>query len=465
MPTYGSTPDYLNSRDAHAFSRSGTTQSQLISTCLLDPPAADSEPVFDRIRERVSARAPFIPRLMQRAVTMPWGLAPPAWFDAELFDLDYHVQRRTVSGGDVPELMHALENIMIPLDLRRPPWRIYVVEGFDDGKWAFVVQCHHALGDGVATVALFSAVLFDVDFAVPPEAARLKVFAPPMLRLIRPALAWRRRRIREKSKITFDAIRSRSQRKSTVSDLAQLAKLVWREGRQRYQPAGINRPASGEWVCRTTSRPLDELRALARSTPRATVNTVYLSAVAHGLEAALRAESMPLRGPLKIGVPKSLRKDASRVFVDSSTQTGNLVITAPLAQEDPLELLSDITDRLRRSLDSDEPAVRSMLGKGGATQSWPLKWNVTATLFHGPPTGASSLGCRLERWLLTALPGGTKALGLIGFAYADELSIFVVADRSLTPVVDGLCASMQDWFDDLAKAVAAQGSPAVIGSG
>lgn len=465
MPAHGSTPDYLNSRDAHAFSRSGTTQSQLVSTCFLDAPADHSEPLYDRIRARVSARVPFIPRLMQRAVATPFGLAPPAWFDTELFDLDYHVQRRYVCGGDVPELMHVVENIMSPLDLRRPPWRIYVVEGFDDGKWAFVVQCHHALGDGVATVALFSAVLFDVDFVVPREAARPKVFAPPALRLIRPGLAWRGRRVVQQSKNTLQTLRSPSQLKAAVSDVAQLAKLVWREVRQSYQPAGINRPASGEWVCRTTARPLDELRALARSTPRATVNTVYLSAVAHGLEQALRAEGMPLTAPLKIGVPKSLRQDASRVFVDSSTQTGNFVIAAPLGQKDPLELLSVITGRLRYALDSDEPAIRSMLGKGGAIQSWPLKWNVTATLFHGPPTGASSLGCRLDRWLLTALPGGTKALGVIGFAYAEELSIFVVADRSLTAVADGLCAGVQDWFDDLAKAVATQGLPAVLHTG
>nr|VTO97541.1 hypothetical protein BIN_B_02123 [Mycobacterium riyadhense] len=72
-------------------------------------------------------------------------------------------------------------------------------------------------------------------------------------------------------------------------------------------------------------------------------------------------------------------------------------------------------------------------------------------------SGASSLGCRLDRWLRTALPGGTKALGLIGFTYDGNLSIMVVADRSLMPVADRLCTTMQDWFDDLAKAVAAQG--------
>jgi WS/DGAT/MGAT family acyltransferase len=464
MRENGNTPDYLNSRDAHAFLRVGTTQSQLISICLVDRPADDSEPVFDQLRARVGARVPFIPRLRQRVVATPWGLAPPAWFDAELFDLEYHVQSKRVSGGDIPELMHVIEDVLDPLDLRRPPWRIYVVEGFDDGKWAFLVQCHHVVGDGAACIALFAPVLLDVDFTAPPEAGRPKVFAPPRLKLIRPGLAWRGRGVVQRSRDTLEAVRSRSRVKAAAYDLARLAKLVSRELRHPYRPAGINRPASGEWVCRSISRPLDELRALARSTPRATVNTVYLSAVARALDQALSAEGMPLKAPLKIGVPKSLRQDTDRVFVNSSTQTGNLVISAPLSQEDPLELLGAITDLLRQALDSDdEPAIRSMLGKGGAAQTWPMKWNVTATLIYGPPGGAYSLGGRLERWLLTALPGGTKALGLIAFAYDGNLSIMVVADRSLATVVDDVCTGMQAWFDDLAKVVAAQDPAAVWG--
>ena len=456
MREAGDTPDYLNPRDAHAFLRVGSTQSQVLSICFMDRPAADSVPVFEQLRARVGARVPFIPRLTQRVVATPWGLAPPAWFDAELFDLDYHLQSKRVSGGDIEQLMQVLEDVLDPLDMRRPPWRIYVVDGFDAGKWAFLVQSHHVLGDGAACIALLATALFDFDFVAPPEAGRPKVFAPPMLRLIRPGLAWRGRSLVRRSKDTLQAIRSRSRVTAAAHDLARLSKLVSRELRDPYRPAGINRPSSGEWVCRSISRPLDELRALARSTPRATVNTVYLSAVARALEQTLSAQGMPLKAPLKIGVPKSLRQDTDRVHVDSSTQTGNLVISPPLSREDPLEFLGAITDLLRQALDSDEHAVRSMLGKGGAAQTWPMKWNVTATLIHGPPSIPYSLGGRLERWLLTALPGGTKALGLVGFAYDGNLSIMVVADRSLVTVVDSMCAGMHAWFDDLAKAVAGQ---------
>ncbi len=452
-------PDYLNARDAFAVSRRGPTQSLLISTLFMDPIADDSVSAFEQLRERVRARAPQIPRLTQRIVTTPGALAPPAWFDAELFHLEYHIQARRVAGGGMSELLHAIEHATQPLDLRLPPWRIHVVEGFDDGKWAIIVQVHHAVGDGTACIALFGALLLDLDFLAPPEALQPKVFAPPALRLLRPGLAWRGRSLTQRSRCALNVIRSRSSARGAARDVARLATLLWRESRNKYRPAGINVRPSGDWVCRLTSRPLDEVRLLARSIPGATVNTVYLAAVAHAIDGALRAEGMPLQAPLKIGVPKNLRQDTARVFVDSSTQTGNLVVTAPWSQDDPLQLLGAITDRLRHALACDEPGTRAMLGKGGAVQKWPLKWNVTATLMHGPPCAPDSLGGRVDRLLLTALPGGTKGIGLIGIVYADVLSIFVVADRSLAAVADGVCKGAQEWFDALAKAVAEVGAP------
>ena len=39
----------------------------------------------------------------------------------------------------------------------------------------------------------------------------------------------------------------------------------------------------------------------------------------------------------------------------------------------------------------------------------------------------------------------------IGMAYNGELTIFVVADRSLADVADGVCAGIQAWFDSLSE--------------
>ncbi len=448
-------PDYVNPRDAYAFLRGGNSQSQLVATCFFNRRTDDSEPVYDQVRARINARLPYIPRLAQHVVATPLKLARPAWFDAESIDLDYHVQSKRVSGGEFPELMQSVEDVLAPLDLTRPPWRIYVVEGFDDGKWAVVIQCHHVLGDGAACVALFGLALLDMDLLAPPQVACPKAVAPPTAELVRQGLLWRGRDLMRRSRNALETMHSRDRRAAAARNLTRLAKLVSREIRHPYKPAAINQPASGDWVFRTISRPLEELRALADSTPRATVNTVYLAALAHALEEALAAAGQPLQAPLKIGIPKSLRRDTSQVCVNSATETGNLVISAPLSQDDPLALLRSITDRQRHALDSDEPGTRAMLGKGGAVQTWPMKWNVTATSLNGPPDGVSCLGGRLEQCLLAALPGGTKSLGLVGSAYNGNLAIMLTADRSLAPLVDRVCAGMHAWLDDLGKQVVA----------
>ena len=454
MSDLRNTPDYLNARDALAFYRGGNTQSQVIGTCFFDSPADDSASVHAMMRDRIEARVPHIPRLVQHVVATPMKLAPPAWFSAENIDLDYHVRSKRVPGGKITELMRAVEDVVDSLDMTRPPWRVYVVEGFDDGKWALVLQAHHVLGDGAACIALFGAAFADMDF-VAPQVDRTMVFAPPARELVRQAFRWQVNGVAQKYRDTIAMLRSPNLVTTTASKLTRLAKLVWREIRHPYKPAAINRPASGEWVFRTTSRPLGELKALAESTPRATVNTVFLSAAAHALKEALAAEDQPLQAPLKIGIPKSLRRDTDDVAVNSCTLTSNLVIAAPLEAQAPLDLLGAITDRLRNALDSEEAELRSMLGKGGAAQNWPMKWNVTATMLHGPPDGLYSVGSHLEQVMFSALPGGTKALGLIGSAYNGNLSITVVADRSLAAFADRVCAGMQEWMDDLAHQVAA----------
>ncbi len=448
------TPDYLNARDTLAFYRGGNTQSQVIGTCFMDTPPDDSQALVDLMRERLAVRANLMPRLVQRVVATPMKMAPPAWFDAENIDLEYHVRSKRVPGGKITELMRAVEDVMDPLDMQRPPWRVYVVEGFDDGKWAMVLQAHHVLGDGAACIALFGAAFADVDF-VAPEVDRPKVYAPPARELIRHAVTWQANSVAQRYRTALAALRSPRRAKTLAFDLVRLSKLVWREIRHPYKPAAINMPASGEWVFRTTSRPLGELRDLAASTPRATVNTVFLSAAANALKEALAVEGQPLQAPLKIGIPKSLRKDTANVAVNSCTLTSNLVISAPLERQAPAELLRIITDRLRDALDSDEPGLRSMLGKGGAVQSWPMKWNVTATMLTGPPDGLSTFGSLLEQCMISALPGGTKSMGLVGSAHNGNLSIMVVADRSLAAFADRVCAGMQEWMDDLANQVAA----------
>ncbi|QUR67776.1 DUF1298 domain-containing protein [Mycobacterium spongiae] len=366
--------------------------------------------------------------------------------------MDYHVEGTRVCGGELPELLNVAMEALKPLDLAQPPWKVYVVEGLDNGMWGCVIQAHHALGDGNACLVLLSAALFDLDFETPLEISEPKTFVPSQLTLIRRGLRWQGRNIMSKCTNAFEVVSSSERRNSSSNDLRRLAKLAWSEVRNPYRPAAINDCPGGGRVCRAVLRPLDELRTIARDVPGATVNTVFLSAVAQCLERALAAEGMPLESPLRMGVPKRLRSDTEGVLVESATRTGDLVIRPPLAKTNSYELIGIVTENLRSALEHDEPAARAMLGKGGAGAIGPMRWNLTATLVYGPPANLYGLGGRVKRILSSALPGGEKALAVAAFVYDGTVSILVVADQTLAGIVDHMCAGMDSWFGELANA-------------
>ena len=72
------------------------------------------------------------------------------WIDYPEFDLAHHVRRVAIPRpGDDAELSraiaHALER---PLDLDRPLWECWVIEGLKGNRWAILMKIHHRLADG-----------------------------------------------------------------------------------------------------------------------------------------------------------------------------------------------------------------------------------------------------------------------------------------------------------------------------
>ena len=64
------------------------------------------------------------------------------------------------SPGDDAELRELVGRLMSePLDFARPLWQLYLVEGLDGGRHAYVNKTHHALVDGVAAIDVGTVIL------------------------------------------------------------------------------------------------------------------------------------------------------------------------------------------------------------------------------------------------------------------------------------------------------------------
>lgn len=110
----------------------------------------DQAPDLDELRRRMSAGAKAVPRLCQRVVESPGGIAPPVWrYDIE-FDVDDHIDViQAPNGCTMEQLCELAEAIAAkPFDPAHSPWRFTVILGLPDDRAAMVQQFHHAVTDG-----------------------------------------------------------------------------------------------------------------------------------------------------------------------------------------------------------------------------------------------------------------------------------------------------------------------------
>lgn len=130
----------------------------------------DSEPDFDRFRQRLRKAVEAVPRLRQRVVEVPGHFAPPVWRVDPHFDIDNHLQILNLRNG-LNSMTHvealAAELASKPFDVSRPPWIFTIITGVEGGKAAMVQQLHHSIADGEGTLKMSLAFM---DFERHPAA-------------------------------------------------------------------------------------------------------------------------------------------------------------------------------------------------------------------------------------------------------------------------------------------------------
>src|SRR4051812_4477284 len=117
-------------------------------------------PTYDQLVAHVEKRLLLVPRFRQRIVRIPLGIENPVWGDDPQFDVHRHVRHISVPRpGRLDQLRDLVGRVMSePLDMERPLWQLYLVEGLA-GRHAYISKTHHALVDGVAAVDVGTILL------------------------------------------------------------------------------------------------------------------------------------------------------------------------------------------------------------------------------------------------------------------------------------------------------------------
>ena len=131
---------------------------------------------FRQILRHLESKLHLVPRYRQRLVRVPGDVDHPYWVDDPNFDIEYHVRHMALpKPGDWRQLCIQTSRLYDrPLDMDRPLWVFYVIEGLDNvegcppGSFAVVTKTHHAMIDGVSGTAMATA-LHDLEIDVAPE--------------------------------------------------------------------------------------------------------------------------------------------------------------------------------------------------------------------------------------------------------------------------------------------------------
>lgn len=349
--------DQLSPQDAQfLYMESGDNLTHVTSIGILDPTTVPGGKVvrFKDILAHVEGRVHMSPLFRRRLVRVPMELDFPYWVDDEHFDLEYHVHHgRLPEPGDWRQFcIHMARYHSRPLDMHRPLWDMYVIEGLDNiswlpkGSYAIATKIHHAAVDGSSIMQFFGAMA-DIDNkgtpAVPLDSAKLTRSPEPSLLDMGVRAAWHT--IRSPIGIIDGIMRSAP----SLYRAAQNALTSKSEAKQPVPDTRFNCPATPHKMFDATAFPLKDLKAIRKAVPDCTINDIVLTVCGGALRHYLQHHDELPEESLIAWVPINSRAGGTA----DRDRPGNDItsMTAPICTdvEDPLERLRSVHSATQRS--------------------------------------------------------------------------------------------------------------------
>lgn len=443
-----------------------------IGMLMLFEPPADAPPDFaarvaERLRQSTRTAPPFNQRLVRRK-----GLHH--WADDEEFDLAHHfVHMSLPKPGRIRELLATVSRVHSShLDRAYPLWRLYLIEGIEDGRIAVYLKVHHSVCDGVAGIRMLTRSMSkdraaSVNLPPPWEVgttAKVQTLPVPTpgvdgfkaLKLL----------AREGMQSTLSVFR---QVRETLRDFHNGDPDVALAGEAPRCLLNSKISATRRFAAQQYSTP--RMRAVAKACG-ATLNDVVLAMCGGALRRYLLAVDRLPAKPLIAGVPISIRRD--------NTGFGNEVAftLAHLGThiEDPLERLRAIKscmDRNKQRIKDFSPAqvmayAAMMLMPGAAKAMLGLSagnafGSVVVSHVPGPREDLYWQGARLTGLYPASLLFDTLALNITVISRHDFVDFGLIACRKSVPQVQRLLEHLEDELVALEAAVAPS-SPASAAS-
>jgi WS/DGAT/MGAT family acyltransferase len=393
------------------------------------------------------------------------------WVDDERFNLDYHLRHTALpEPGDDRQLKRLMGRVMSQkLDLHKPLWEMWFVEGLAGDRFAVITKTHHCMIDGISGVDLL-AMLMGPEAGTESAEAQAEASgshrwlprpAPNAAKLLADETLRRAALPLEALRAGRDALRDPGKAvdalRDTFESLAQALGAGLSHGSRTPLNPDIGPHRRFDWT-RTDLAAAKEVKDRLGGT----VNDVVLAVVAGALRSFLAGRGVAVDElDFRAQVPVNIRSDEQRGKLGNRITM--LFPKLPVDEPDPRRRLERVVETTSRLKSSQQGAGTELLEK---IADWTAKevlaglalltarqlsYNVVVTNIPGPQFPVYLLGARmLEVYPLVPL-FTSQALGIALFSYEGALFWGFNADWDALPDLHDLVLAVEAEFETLRK--------------
>ena len=422
------------------------------------------------------------PLFRTRLVEVPGGLDRPYWIKDANFDVEFHLRHIALPyPGDWRQLCIQVARLHSrPLDLSRPLWEAYIIEGLDNipnlpkGSFAVYTKMHHALVDG-AGGANFMSVLHDLvanpDLAEEPDAEpRLVDNQPSRGELL--------------TRASINGVKNTGQLLvGTAKNTRDMGKYALQIARKEI-PApdvsapktSLNNPVGPHRVFDAAEFPLGGFKDI-KDYAGVKLNDVALAVIGGALTRYLEANNEFPEGSLAASLPLNMR--TRRGVTDDNNQVGSVFASLHSDIKDPIARLSAVHESTLEAKEYGEASpmvdvlklagvfspfiAKSVAGfwsRNNPSKHIPVNISTVISNVAGPDFPLYCAGARMvDYYGLGVLTPGIGIFHLV-FSYSGKVTLSVLADREIMPDPELYHDCLVASYEELYAAVSALKSPA-----
>lgn len=464
----------LSAQDAQfLYIETGNNLTHVMGVSVFDPSTARGGKVrFKDIIAHVESRLDCSPVFRRRLMRLPYDFDHPYWVEDEYFDIEHHVfHGRLPDPGDWRQFcIHLSRHFSRPMDMNRPLWDMYVIEGlgrikgFPKGAYAIATRVHHAAIDGASAMYFFSA-MSDRDRKGTPAIELKRVdpgeaTAPGTVTMLNRAL-----------------VSNLQSPVKMASTLLRFSPAIWSTIRRSFGPEStggrkvpqtrFNAPVSPHKVFDATIFRLSDLKEIKDKVEGATINDVVLAICAGALRRYLAHHGELPPEPLVAIAPVNAR-GSGRQAEAPGNRLSAMTVALPTYADKPLDRLrivrdttsqtkaakSGISARLMTDLSRHVPAatlagVARLVAGGRFTSRF---CNLFISNVPGPQQELYMNGARLVHNFSMAPLADGMGLFIATPSYNGEMSFNIISAREMLPDIEFFRECLEYSFNELLKA-------------